>query len=596
MEASKKEGIRKMTSSPSMMEFRRHSEEIVGRFLQTVVIVDDRAYFEERESSATPTEVVTPGAPSFIEVTPQQERFPHSDVELNDAEEKAPSNVDSSMKELLKDKEHELNAKKIIDDFAMRSMVCAVIRPKDVEMESLRDKVYPLANSCDIIVFDWVLYEFTDGAKIKEFISEITKSSKEGKRLRLIVVYTGQENLAEIAEQIKTRLETDGLRDVKLKDAYTLQSGPVRIAVYAKENVQISSENKDLAARVIPIEQVPDKLISEFTDMTMGLVPNVALESLAALRENTHRILTKFNSNLDGPFLAHRAMLPHPEDANDLLTQLVGAELTAVLEGKEISRVADEFGGKDIIQAWVELNDSEMIGMKEPGFAEKFRIANGPEAIAKVSKLLRGGLFDKDLPADFQSMKKAPHKASLTSKLSRYLEPEVLEYRFAILTTLRSDYRVKAPSLFPGTILREISENSDEAAGAQRMKYWVSIQPACDCVRVNPETEFRFLELVVISDGNFDLVLPDSKFVRVKVAYNKSKTIAFSPWGELSQTVRGIRKVDDVCFISDKGSLYSWIGELKFEQAQRIVNKYAAVRSRVGVEESEWLRRWSGSQ
>lgn len=584
-----------MTSSPSVMEFRRHSEEIVGRFLQTVVIVDDRAYFDEKESSATPTEVVTPGAPSFIEATPQQETSPHSDAELNhSAVEKAPSNVEPSMKEPRKDKEHELNAKKIIDDFAMKSMVCAVIRPKDVEVESLGDKVYPLANSCDIIVFDWVLYEFTDGAKIKEFISEITRTSKEGKRLRLIVVYTGQENLAEIAGQIRARLETDGLRDVKLKDEYTLQSGPVRIAVYAKENVQISSENKDLAARVIPIEQVPDKLISEFTDMTMGLVPNVALESLAALRENTHRILTKFNSDLDGPFLAHRAMLPYPEDANDLLTQLVGAELTAVLEGKEISRVADEFGGTDIIKAWVELNESEMIGTTDRGFAKKFSLKNDPAFIENLCKLLRHGFYYKDLPSEFEPIRKEPHKAKLTSKLSRNKEPEVLEYQFAALTTLRSDYRIKPPTLSPGTILKEVSENNEVAAGEpRRVKYWVCIQPACDCVRVEPRTEFRFLELVVVDGGDFDLVIPDNKFVRVKVAY-KSKTIAFSPSGPMSQTVQGVRETNKVCFIADDGSHYSWIAELKFEQAQRIVNKYAAVRSRVGVEESEWLRRWSG--
>lgn len=594
MEASRKEGIRKIMSSPSVMEFRRHSEEIVSRFLQTIVIVDDRAYFDERESPATPTEVVTPGAPSFIEATHYQEGSPRPEGELKQAtDENAPPVMGSSITEPLKDKEHELNAKKIIDDFAMKSMVCAVIRPKDVEVESLGDKVYPLANSCDIIVFDWVLYEFTDGAKIKEFISEITKSSKAGKRLRLIVVYTGQENLAEIAGQIRARLETDGQEDVVPKDEYTLESGPVRIAVYAKENVHVASENKDLAARVIPIEQFPDKLISEFTDMTMGLVPNVALESLATLRVNTHRILTKF-IGLDAPFLAHRAMLPYPEDANDLLTHLVGAELTSVLDGNEVSKVADEFGGRDIIKAWVDLNEAEMIGKKELGFAKKFSIPNAPDTIDKVSKLLRRGLFDKDLPADFQSMKKAPHKASLTSKLSRAPNAEVLEFKFATLTTLKSDYRIKAPTLFPGTILKEVSENNEVTAGKPRpVKYWVCIQPVCDCVRVEPGTEFRFLELV-IDNNTFNLVLPDNAFVRVRVVYKQSKTMAFSPSGDPSQTVRGIRESDNVCFKADDGSRYLWIGELKFEQAQRIVNKYAAMRSRVGVEESEWLRRSSG--
>lgn len=582
-------------ASPSLEDFKQHSERIVRKFLQTIMVVDDRAYFEDKESTAIPTEVITPGPPRFNALELDEETDVKSVEESNDV----PLNEDTSDEETAEkepslDKAHELNAKSLIENFAQRGMVCAVIRPKDVEVELLEDKVYPLAENCDIVMFDWVLYDATDGGKVKELISEITKrSSEEEKRLRLIVVYTGQLELADITEQIKTALEEAGQLNIVTKNPYTLETGPVRIAVYAKGYVPTPIENEELAARIIPIEQLPDKLISEFADMTMGLVPNVAVESMAALRSNTHRILTKFHSGLDAPFLAHRAMLPQPEDADSLLVYLLGAELTAVLEGHEVGKVADNYAGMDVVRAWIEMHEAEMHATKERGFANKFSIKNTREFIDDLCKLLRDGFEDKALPEQFVSMKDKPHKAKLTEKLSRKPKDAIaLEYEFAALTTLKSDYRIKPPALLPGTILKEIPSNED---APRKSKYWVCIQPACDCVRIEKSRSFPFLELAR-DDGNFNLVLPDNNdFIRVRVVYKpyKVKSIEFDPSEDNSQTVRGVRQDNHVYFTATDGTQYLWIAELKFEQAQRIINRYATIHSRVGLDESEWLRRSS---
>jgi hypothetical protein len=40
---------------------------------------------------------------------------------------------------------------------------------------------------------------------------------------------------------------------------------------------------------------------------------------------------------------------------------------------------------------------------------------------------------------------------------------------------------------------------------------------------------------------------------------------------------------------------FIWILDLKEAHAQRIANLYAARLSRVGLDESEWLRRWAGN-
>jgi hypothetical protein len=586
--------------SPSEKDFRQYSEEIVRDFLQTIMVVDDRAYFEEKESTAVPTEVTAPGPPSFTG-GPLARDATQSAVDRNAAFPDETKVISEPVeKKSLVDKAHELNAKKLIEDFAIKGMLCAVIRPKDVEVESLPDKVYPLAENCDIVVFDWVLYGATDGGKVKELISEITKrSSNMAKRLRLIVVYTGQEELAAITSEIKSALEKAGQSNVSAKNDYTLEAGPVRIAVYAKGYVPVVAENKELAARVIPIEQMPDRLIAEFTDMTMGLVSNVAISSMAALRSNTHRILSKFHPRLDAPFLAHRAMLPHPEDANELLVYLIGSELTAVLEGHEVGRAADLYDGFDVIKAWVEMNESEMTTTKERGFAKKFSLANSPDFIGDLIRLLREGFKPKSLPKQFAPMSDEPHKGKLTRKLTRSESPpttmeeeaNALEYEFAALTTLKSNYREKAPILLPGTILKE-SGDCDEAGG--KSKYWVCIQPSCDCVRIEEPRSFLFLKLA-LDNGRFHLVLRDnSEYKKLRVVYRQyeSRSIEFLPADDGSQTVRGLKEDTAIHFVAGDSTRYLWMGELKFEQAQRIINRYATIQSRVGLDESEWLRRW----
>jgi len=586
-------------SSPSVKDFRQHSEDIARKFLQTIMVVDDRAYFEEKESPALPTEVITPGPPRFTEggesakeVTPQ----PAEDSSYTSPEE-TQEETEHIEKETLVDKAqvdkaHELNAKKLIENFAKKGMVCAVIRPKDVEVEALGDQVYPLAETCDIVVFDWVLYDASDGRKVKELIGEITKrSSEKDKRLRLIVVYTGQLELADIAEQIKTALEAGGQSNVTTKNSYTLEIGPVRIAVYAKGFVTTPIGNEELAARIIPIDRLPDKLINEFTDMTMGLVSNVAVQSLAALRSNTHHILSKFHPGIDAPFLAHRAMLTQPDVASDLLVYLIGTEITAILDGEEVGKVADVFEESDIIKAWLDNKESEGYS-----FAERFSFTNSSEVVGALCKLLRSGIEDEKLSNELKIFKNKPHKKALTEKFCQSSDSaNDLEYQFAVLSSIKSDYRVRPPALLPGSLLKE----TRELDGKDQYFYWVCIQPACDSFRITSARSFPFLELELVEEGKpFNLVIPDRDkgYVRVKTVFSphRSRMEVFDPTTDGLQMVRAEQRDERYYFTAKRGTRYEWIAELKIEHAQRIVNEYAAQLSRVGLDESEWLRRWAG--
>ncbi|MDX6576418.1 MAG: hypothetical protein QOE96_2371 [Blastocatellia bacterium] len=578
-------------ASPAATNFRQHSEEIARKFLQTIMVVDDRAFFEEKESATIPTTVRRPGPPRFNEGQELTGDVVIASTQEGDNIRPKATAVDNKGSEKASvDKAHELNAKKLIGDFAVKGIVCAVIRPKDVEVESLGDKVYPLAESCDIVVFDWVLYGATDGGKVKELISEITKrSSGKEKRLRLIVVYTGQEELADITEQIRITLEAAGQSNVIANKDYTLETGSVRIAVYAKGYVSVAAENVDLAARVVPIEELADKLIAEFTDMTMGLVSNVAIGSMAALRSNTHRILTKFPPDLDAAFLAHRAMLTQPSDAGNLLVYLIGSELTAILEGEEVSKLADEADGSDIIHAW--------LVMKERGghrFGDRFPELPPANIIDDVMGLLREGVGNESLRDQLKVFKNNPHKKNLTGRLcASTVSSADLEHRFAMLTSIKSDYRVRPPALLPGTLLKRIRQVN----GTPETSYWVCIQPVCDSVRLTEKRSFPLLHLKA-ADDKFDLVLPGegNTYVRVRVVYSPHKSIIedFDPSKDGLQMVRAEMVDDKYQFQTAGGERYQWLAELKFEHAQRIANEYAATISRVGLDESEWLRRSAG--
>lgn len=67
------------------------------------------------------------------------------------------------------------------------------------------------------------------------------------------------------------------------------------------------------------------------------------------------------------------------------------------------------------------------------------------------------------------------------------------------------------------------------------------------------------------------------------------KTVKFKP-KEGATIIQASKKEDKYVFYSSYGETYEWVVDLKEMQAQRILNSYCAQLSRVGLNESEWLR------
>ena len=68
------------------------------------------------------------------------------------------------------------------------------------------------------------------------------------------------------------------------------------------------------------------------------------------------------------------------------------------------------------------------------------------------------------------------------------------------------------------------------------------------------------------------------------------ETIKFKPTGD-NGSIQADQEIDgSFVFTSSHNDRYKWIVDIKSLHAQRIVNNYCAQLSRVGLNESEWLR------
>lgn len=538
-------------------DFFSFSKEIVEGFLQTAIIVDDGADFNAE-----------------IESKPHSGLTPASESPLKQAK-KAKDDKSKSVKPSEHNPEekttHRLDAKKVIDSFARKGIVCSVICFEEEDREKLTDTLHNLAKCADILVLDWSLQK-DNGQKALEIIKKLASESIEKPvELRLIAIYTGTPNINEISQQVRQILKELNETDFKeTDDGFTLMIDYTRIVIIAKEGTMIPKEYK---SRLVSFSGLPERLTTEFSEMTSGLISNVVLNSLAKIRQNTHKILTNFSSGLDAPYLTHRLLLTNPDDAKEQLILLIAGEILAILEEAQTGEKIDI----DAIKAWI----------KEKNVTEFILDGNTQFTHNQLVDLLKNGIEKFD--GISHSIKRNAHQKPFTSMLSgQPNNAQFLDNKFSCFTTMRSFYKLHNPKLTLGTIIKSDSKKPE---------YWLCIQPRCDCVRIESSRSFIFLPLQM-PDGNnskFDTIIHDNdEYVRLRTV-NKSfeiKLITFRPSQDGKQVITAEEHNDSFCFSDIANKKYKWIGELRFEQAQRISNDFAANVARVGLDESEWLRRW----
>ena len=556
-------------------EFFKLSKGVVEQFLQSAVIVDDGAAFERGPGDKPSTKLITPSR-----------RFrKQSDLQSQERDAAGETEITGRNSDVGR-----LDAKKVIDSFAQRGIVCSVLLPHKEEMEALTGTLEKMANCADIIILDWSLYK-DQGEKALEMIERIVRSSTGSPaQLRLIVIYTINPRIEEISQKVKAVLDKlgeahakgNGKAAVQVEtDKLSLTFGAIRITVLAKHDAFIPDQYRH---QVVSFEDLADRVTEEFTTMTAGLVSNVVLKSLAQVRENTYRILSQFSSDLDAPYLTHRALLLNPDDAEELLTALVAEELQAILEEACVGSEAN----LNAIRAWV-------AARQEAGtsFALKLNLGDSEPttiAVEKVVDLLRIGIQNGAWTLDGLNIKKrrSAHKLPLTEMFQPvHHSPQSLDEKFAFITTMRACYRQYIPRLTLGTILKESGDASS---------YWVCIQPRCDCIRIKSARRFPFLPLEKAGEGRFNIVLNEGDIYLRLLCSEKPydlKLIAFEQGSQGSGIITAEEEGGIYCFYDTSKNKYEWMGQLRPDHAQRLSNRFAATLARVGLDESEWLRLWA---
>jgi len=550
-----------------MSEF---SYEAARSYLQTAVFVDDRIY-EGGLGKVIPTASLQNPASSrkpalASAAVPASAVLAITDSVANDA------------------KEH-FSAQAIVVSFAREGIVCALYQPADDSNLDGTSDACQLCLSADIVLVDWDLHgdrgkraRCLVGALIQRSIKDIPG------QLRLVVVYTGEPNLALVLDEIFGHLsELPGervelARDVSGLALHTVNS---RIVVLGKPGLaQITPEC------VVKECDLAERAILEYSLLASGLLQGAVLHALGEIRHNTHRILTRFDAKLDPAYLTHRVLsLPH-DDAFDHVLPLVMSEVQAVLEDK---LPPDYLFSDETLADWVSTQ------WKLPNPLPEI-LAGEVDPNAMIRKLLLAGpAVRKDFEAkwkDVAELKIDKYEWKRGRKSSERVgicilgaAPSSAHDSFAVLASLRTHYESATRTLHLGTIL----SGPDD-------KYFICLLPDCDCVRLNEAQKFLLIEIEPVNGGdrNFNVVVEEGTTFRrflLSPKVFRSHVETFTPDSSLN-VVKAEASGSKWIFRSTVANHeYFWLGQLKPDHAQRFAAKFAAALARVGVTESEWLRR-----
>ena len=552
-------------------DFLKISKEVAKDFLHTAVFVDEQAYFEKKEHVRKL-------------LSPSREQTKITDADVPDDISDQPT--------------HDLDAKKVIDTFAAEGIICSVIRPSKDE-KLLSSPTVEAMKRADVLILDWDLHG-DKGETALEIIQFLVSSDiDEDSRLRLIIIYSGEKDITNISDAVSDSLTsefTDNNSFMSDGD-FTYIKGHTRITIYAKEYANVIDEYSN---RLLKIDDFPDRLAEEIAEMTNGLVSNVALEAMSVLRKKTHLILGMLGKEIDPAYLSHRALLPNPDDAMDHVIDILASEFHSVLENNDIGNkanintiavyLASKFKDNSKVKLFFGSNEEEEISIEDLIDIERKGFLYS-DWLDKFIKSKSPGLDEDKLETKKRKYEKKIEKYLTKTFTIEGENSAISDYKLSSITSLkkRNGYLESPPILTQGTILKEIDSNDN---------FWLCILPKCDCVRIEDERTFLFLPLKKIKgEKRFHFVIEGEagEFVKLKIDY--------STYGLTGHNFK-LEDSDDslVRAFAENGSYYfrsvskkfKWISELKINQAQRISNEFAAKLSRVGLDESEWQRRWAG--
>ena len=557
---------------------KEYSEYAAREFLQTVVFIDDRIYAPQSGSVSRVEKVVSPKSRKQVSKnTSAQSKFTGAEG-AEGAKGAEGADVEAE----------EFSSHDIVTSFAKKQIVCSLYQPDENEKDFSESDIFPLCRAADIVIVDWNLFR-DSGERALELIGKLIQQAVRDapKQLRLILVYTQEQDLSDIAKQLYDKVAQgidDGLEWAQGEGELAFHTANSRVSVLGKTGRKRPDVSKD---HVVGEKHLADIAVKEFSKLANGLLHAATLLCLAEIKKNSRKILSKFGAELDPAFLTHRAMCLPGEDATSHIVPLLISEIEAVLEDVlPDPLVSDSLLGNWCQEEWQPGDHVE----KQPG--------NGTQEMREIAKAICLFGFDdarkqfKQVPELFKQVPK-PNNISNTRKASKFLLPaedDKANHRFSRLMASRTFYHQKPKPLRLGSVLfREHDET-----------YLLCIQPVCDSVRLEKDTSFIFAELTVTEQeedknpASHIVVREHNEFVELHYQPKSYRCFVaiFAPDRHTKQVLAKESAREKSPVFDDKSRRrYLWVDQLKISHAQRAVEDLARDLSRVGLTESEWLRR-----
>lgn len=567
--------------------------DLAQRYLQSVVVLDDRLSASLRALDSEPTELEEPNEKDYATA--------HEDY-ADEAEVPASHGVQAPAT-AVEDKEDDahgaIDGLALVDQFAQLGLVCSLISPHsgaDFESNAIR-AIRQLAHRADAFIFDWRLYG-DQGRLVQQLIGELVDpTGPRLARVRMIVVYTSQMNRADIRDQIASHLRDDGVKVQIEGNPPPGSDGPAllhgedfRVSVLGKPHTITGSTRS--GSHVLGIEALPRWLVDEFAKVTDGLLRGVALEALAALRDNTSHLLTRVGPEVDPAFVSHSYLT---QAGPEFAVQLINQELETIVSAKV---KADSVNDESLTE-WVRdrFAEDEHLPHVASGIAPLPVTGDVDEWLGHLRNQMRK-LVSKPLPTTSEYKPKLEHFATVTSLFVDPPKAQEADMKMGAMSSLARtllDPVYSTPSLHLGTVLRDTN-------GA----YWLCLQPMCDSVRIPADGRaFPLSPLRVVGQKEaFDLIVPvldpadatdctvSTSWVRLKrrPQPHLMKMPIFKPTGDTTLVSPTGPRPEQWRIESVDGKEFAWIAELRPQHGQRIANDNAGQVSRVGLDESEWLR------
>jgi len=514
-----------------------------NRFLQSAVVIDDRAALAPEDDEIVPAVIEDP-RPRPTEV----------DKEEANAQAKLDAENEEKAVEQGETAENRLDARKLLDRFASFGMVCGVLRP-GTDVEATETLALTAGARTDMVILDWHLDD--SGTLALHLLDELSKPGS--KRLRLVCIYTGDGG-----EQVTATIAS--LEGNEKCEEFIYQRGSTRMVVLYKAGAERTGAPPE---RVVNVSDLPGRLLAEFAALCAGLVSAAAMSALGAVREAMPEILGVLVPELDAAYVGQRLSQDRPDDAIDQLAELVVSEIQSVIEDDEPFAST---AGEAAVESWLEDEEAASRLPVELAAVKEMNRLGGQKAVrAKI-----GESFQK-----FQEKTKR-HPTELV--VIDPAEAELADARLAQRMTTRHRY----PNAKRGRL--ELGVVIESTTGTE---WWLCVQPLCDSVRLTENTRMPFLPYHKVTEEPFDLVdVQPTEILRLRLSLEPSdvKHVTFAP-DQVERSVLVTTDDGDPRFIDVDGASWKLVCRLKAAHAQRIAHSLGAKFSRVGLNESEWLRK-----